>query len=105
MQSDEDGSDMHASRPFTVVMVFESKLEREVPLSYVVVHFFEEGSDRQASMLLRIMAVALRVLDREDEAVKMSEQEEEAGSERHSDAVAAESITEASVEGRLDEEL
>ena len=56
-------------------------------------------------MLLRIMAVALRVLDREDEEVKASEQEEEAGSERHSDAVAAESITEASVEGRLDEEL
>ena len=68
-------------------------------------HFVEEGSDKQASMLLRIMAVALRVLDREDEAGKMFEQEEEAGSERHSDAVAAESITEASVEGRLDEEL
>ena len=68
-------------------------------------HFVEEGSDKQASMLLRIMAVALRVLDREDEAGKMFEQEEEAGSERHSDAVAAESITEASEEGRLDEEL
>ena len=68
-------------------------------------HFVEEGSDKQASMLLRIMAVALRVLDREDEAVKASEQEEEAGSERHSDTVAEESITEASVEGRLDEEL
>ena len=68
-------------------------------------HFVEEGSDKQASMLLRIMAVELRVLDREDGAVKMSEQEEEAGSERHSDAVAAESITEASEEGRLDEEL
>ena len=68
-------------------------------------HFVEVGSDKQASTLLRIMAVALRVLDREDEEVKASEQEDEAGSARHSDAVAEESITEASEEGRLDDEL
>ena len=68
-------------------------------------HFVEEGSDKQASTLLRIMAVLLRVLDKEEEELKASEQEEEAGSARHLDAVAAESITEASEEGRLDEEL
>ena len=55
--------------------------------------------------MFKIIAVLLRVLDREDEEVKASEQEEEAGSARHSDAVAAETITEAREEGRLDEEL
>ena len=68
-------------------------------------HFVEEGSDKQASTLLRIMAVPLRVLDKEEEELKVSEQVEEEGSARHLDAVAAESITEASEEGRLDEEL
>lgn len=68
-------------------------------------HFVEEGSDKQASTLLRIMAVPLRVLDKEEEELKASEQVEEEGSARHLDAVAAESITEASEEGRLDEEL
>ena len=68
-------------------------------------HFVEEGSDKQASTLFKIIAVLLRVPDREAEEVKASEQDEEAGSARHLNAVAAESITEASEEGRLDEEL
>ena len=68
-------------------------------------HFVEEGSDKHASTLLRIMAVPLRVLGREEEELKAAEQEDDAGSARHVDAVAAESITEASEEGRLDEEL
>ena len=51
------------------------------------------------------MAVPLRVLGREEEELKAAEQEDDAGSARHVDAVAAESITEASEEGRLDEEL
>ena len=68
-------------------------------------HFVEEGSDKHASTLFKIIAVLLRVPDREAEEVKASEQVEEAGSARHLNAVAAESITEASEEGRLDEEL
>ena len=46
-------------------------------------HFVEEGSDRQASTLLRMMAVAVRVLEREEEELKASEHEEEAGSARY----------------------
>ena len=67
-------------------------------------HFLEAGLDRQASTLLRIVAVALRVADIEDEEVNASEQSEEAGSARHLDAASAELITEAKEEGRLEEE-
>ena len=61
-------------------------------------HFVEEGSDRQASTLLRMIAVAVSVLEREEEELKASEHEEEAGSARHSDTVAKD-------DGRLEEEL
>ena len=67
-------------------------------------HFLEAGLDKQASTLLRIVAVALRVADIEEEEVNASEQSEEAGSARHLDAASAELITEAKVEGRLEEE-
>ena len=67
-------------------------------------HFLEAGLDRQASTLLRIVAVALRVAEIEEEEVNASEQSEEAGSARHFDAASAELITEAKEEGRLEEE-
>ena len=67
-------------------------------------HFLEAGLDRQASTLLRIVAVALRVAEIEEEEVNASEQSEEAGSARHLDAASAELIAEAKEEGRLEEE-
>ena len=92
-------------RVATVARVAVREVGSEEAPSYVVVHLLEDGSKKQASKLVRVVAVVSSVPGKDVAPVKAVEQAEEAGSAMQLDIVATDAVVAARLDGRLDEEL